>query len=79
MQQYLNEHADDPYYDKVNLPNGGVCVSLIGAPVEDASFMVEDSGSEYFCFDLNGYNLTIWWELPTATSFCWFRINGVKR
>lgn len=79
MQQYLDEHADDPYYDNVNLPNGGVCVSLIGAPVEDASFVVEDSGSEYFCFDLNGYNLTIWWELPTATSFCWFRINGVKR
>lgn len=77
MQQYLDEHADDPYYDNVNIPNGGVCVSLIGVPVEEAEYQVEDSGTTYYCFDLNGYPLTIWWELPTATSFCWFRINGI--
>ena len=77
VQQYLAEHADDPYYSNVNIPNGGVCVSLIGVPEQDASYVVEDSGSEYYCFDLNGYPLTIWWELPTATSFCWFRIHGI--
>ena len=89
MQQYLDEHADDPYYANVNIPNGGVCVSLIGVPIEAATYKVqvesisepeEDNPMHYYhCFDLNGYPLTIWWELDTATSFCWFRINGVDR
>lgn len=77
MQQYLDEHADDSYYDKVNIPNGGVCVSLIGVPVEAAEYQVEDGVDTFYCFDLNGYPLTLWWELDTATSFCWFRINGI--
>ena len=79
MQQYLAEHADDPYYDNVNIPNGGVCVSLIGVRPEDAPYQVEDSNTMYYFFDLDGYQLTLWWELDTATSFCWFRINGVDR
>lgn len=88
MQKYLDEHADDSYYDGVNIPNGGVCVSLIGVPIEAATYKVqvenisepeEDNPMHYYhCFDLNGYPLTIWWELDTATSFCWFRINGIK-
>ncbi len=77
MQQYLDEHADDPYYDNVNIPNGGVNVSLIGVPTEDAPYQVEDSNTMYYFFDLDGYQLTLWWELDTATSFCWFRINGI--
>lgn len=78
MQQYLDEHADDPYYDGVQIPNGGVCVSLIGVPTHEAPYQVEDSETMYYFFDLDGYQLTIWWELETATSFCWFRIHGVK-
>ena len=77
MQQYLDEHADDPYYANVNIPNGGVCVSLIGVPTEDAPYQVEDSNTMYYFFDLDGYQLTLWWELDTATSFCWFRIHGI--
>ena len=77
MQQYLDEHADDPYYDNVNIPNGGVCVSLIGVPTQDAPYQVEDSNTMYYFFDLDGYQLTSWWELDTATSFCWFRIHGI--
>ncbi len=77
MQQYLDEHADDPYYDNVNIPNGGVCVSLIGVAPEDAPYQVEDSNTMYYFFDLDGYQLTLWWELDTATSFCWFRIHGI--
>lgn len=76
MQQYLDEHADDPYYDNVNIPNGGVCVSIIGVPVEDAPHQVEDSNNLYHYFDLNGYKITIW-DLEAATSFCWFRIHGI--
>ena len=76
MQQYLDEHADDPYYDNVNIPNGGVCVSIIGVPAEDAPHQVEDSNNLYHYFDLNGYKITIW-DLEAATSFCWFRIHGI--
>ena len=88
MQKYLDEHADDSYYKDVKVPNGGVCVSLIGVPLEAATHRVplewlinldeKDPSHYYHCFDLNGYDLTIWWELDTATSFCWFRINGIK-
>ena len=77
MQKYLDEHADDSYYSNVNVPNGGVCVSIIGAPVESAPHQVEDSNVLYYYFDLDGYKLTIW-DLEAATSFCWFRINGIK-
>lgn len=76
MQKYLDEHADDPYYANVNIPNGGVSVSIIGVPVEDAPHQVEDSNVLYHYFDLNGYRLTIW-DLEAATSFCWFRIHGI--
>ncbi len=77
MQKYLDEHADDPFYEGVNIPNGGVCVSIIGADIKDAPHQVEDSNTTYYYFDLNGYRLTIW-DLEAATSFCWFRINGIK-
>lgn len=77
MQKYLDEHADDPYYSNVNIPNGGVNVSIIGVPVEDAPHQIEDSNVLYHYFELpDGYKITIW-DLEAATSFCWFRINGI--
>ena len=78
MQKFLDEHADDPYYNGVNIPDGGVNVSIIGVPTVDAPHQVEDSNNLFYYFDLNGYKITIW-DLEAATSFCWFRINGVKR
>ena len=77
MQKYLDEHADDPYYNNINIPNGGVNVSIIGVPVQDAPHQVEDSNVLYHYFELpDGYKITIW-DLEAATSFCWFRINGI--
>lgn len=77
MQRFLDEHADDPYYNNVNIPNGGVNVSIIGVPVNDAPHQVEDSNVLYHYFELpDGYKITIW-DLEAATSFCWFRINGI--
>lgn len=77
MQQYLDEHADDSYYDNVNIPNGGVNVSIIGVPTVDAPHQIEDSNTRYYYFELpGGYKVTIW-DLEAATSFCWFRINGI--
>lgn len=77
MRKYLDEHADDPYYENINIPNGGVNVSIIGVPVQDAPHQVTDSNVLYYYFELpDGYKITIW-DLEAATSFCWFRINGI--
>ncbi len=76
MRKYLDEHADDPYYANVNIPNGGVSVSIIGVPEENVPHQVEDSNVLYHYFDLNGYRLTTY-DLDAATSFCWFRIHGI--
>ena len=76
IQAYLDAHADDAYYKDVNIPNGGVCVSILGIPMADAPHHGEDSGTEYAWFELpGGYKITIW-ALPAATSFVWYRNRG---
>ncbi len=77
MQLFLEENASDSYYDNVQLPNGGVAVSIIGVSREDAPHQGEDKGTEYGWFELpDGYKVTIW-DIEECTSFCWFRINGI--
>lgn len=77
MQQYLDEHAEDPYYTDVKIPNGGVGISIIGVPTQDAPHHGEDGGETYAWFELpDGYKITIW-DLPACTSFCWFRMGGI--
>lgn len=77
MQQFLDEHKDDSYYDDVNLTDGGVAVSIIGVAPEDAPHHGTDSNKDYAWFELpDGYKITIW-DLDACTSFCWFRINGI--
>ncbi len=71
MEQYLAEHGEE--YAGVSLPNGGVCLSIIGADLVDAPHQ-EDG---FAWFDLNGYKLTVW-DLESATSYCWFRIGGIR-
>ena len=77
ITQYLADHADDPYYANVNIPNGGVVVSIIGVNWDDAPFHGHEGIDDYAWFELpDGYKLTIW-DLPSCTSFCWFRMNGI--
>jgi len=77
MQQYLDERADDPYYQGVLIPDGGVAVSIIGVDYADAPFHGFDGITDFAWFELpGGYQLTLW-DLPACTSFCWFRINGL--
>ena len=77
MQGYLDAHADDSYYNGVLVPDGGVAVSIIGVPFEDAPNHAHEGITDYAWFELpDGYKLTIW-DLPACTSFCWFRQNGV--
>lgn len=77
IQGFLDAHADDPYYQNVLVPDGGVAVSIIGVPFEDAPNHAHEGITDYAWFDMpDGYKLTIW-DLPACTSFCWFRINGI--
>ncbi|MBQ8555453.1 MAG: C40 family peptidase [Clostridia bacterium] len=77
MQTFLDAHADDSYYDGVKTPDGGVAVSLIGVPFEDAPHQEHVDITDFAWFEMpDGYKLTIW-DLPACTSFCWFRINGI--
>ena len=77
MQGYLDTKADDPYYEGVRVPDGGVAVSIIGVPFDDAPNHAFEGITDYAWFDLpDGYKLTIW-DLPACTSFCWFRANGI--
>ena len=79
MQQFLDAHADDEYYKGVLIPNGGVNVSIIGIPMEDAPHHGEDGGETYAWFELpDGTKITIW-DLPACTSFCWFRMGGIDK
>ena len=77
MQLFLEEHADDSYYHGVQLPNGGVAVSIIGVPRTEAPHQGVDNETEFGWFELpDGYKVTIW-DIEECTSFCWFRINGI--
>ena len=68
---------DDPYYEGVLTTDGGVAVSIIGVPFDDAPNHAFEGITDYAWFDLpDGYKLTIW-DLPACTSFCWFRANGI--
>ena len=76
FQEYLDSKADDSYYANVGTTNGGVEVSIIGIPMEDAPIQehVQITDYSYFMIDDGNYALTIW-DLINATSFCWFRMN----
>lgn len=79
MQSFLDAHQEDDngYYKNVQTTDGGVAVSIIGVPFEDAPNHAHVDITDYAWFDLpDGYKLTIW-NLPAATSFCWFRTSGI--
>lgn len=55
--------------------DGGVCVSILGVPLEKApeQVTVQKKDYSYFLIDEGRYMLTVW-DLPGATSWCWFRM-----
>lgn len=75
FQEYLDERQDDPYFKNVQTTNGGVEVSIIGVPMDAAPYQehVQITDYSYFLIDDGAYPLTIW-DLPSCTSFCWFRM-----
>ena len=75
IQAFLDAHQDDSYYKGVKTTDGGVAISIIGVPFEDAPNRGSYGVNDFAWFDMpDGYKLTIW-DLPNATSFCWFRMN----
>ena len=50
-------------------------MSIVGVPPEKAPYHehVQITDYDYFLIDEGRYMLTIW-DLPSATSFCWFRM-----
>lgn len=76
IQAFLDAHQDDSYYKGVLTTDGGVAISLIGVPFEDAPNQGHYGVTDFAWFEMpDGYKLTIW-DLPSATSFCWFRMDG---
>lgn len=75
IQAFLDAHQDDSYYKGVKTTDGGVAISIIGVPFADAPNHGSYGVNDFAWFDMpDGYKLTIW-DLPSATSFCWFRMN----
>lgn len=74
MQEWLDAQ-EDPYYKGVLTTDGGVAVSIIGVPFAEAAHQEHYGVTDFAWFDLpDGTPLTIW-DLPSCTSFCWFRWN----
>ena len=73
FEQFIAENSD--LYGNCKTTNGGVEVSILGVPLEEAPIFehVQVNDFYYFMIDEGTYPLTIW-DLPGCTSFCWFRI-----
>lgn len=75
IQAFLDANQDDSYYQGVKTTDGGVAISIIGIPFEDAPNQGHYGVNDFAWFEMpDGYKLTIW-DLPNATSFCWFRMD----
>ena len=74
---YLAGKTGDPYYKDVLPPDGGVTVSILGVARGSAPCSGVYNGSTFEWFELpGGYKLTTW-DLSSATSFCWWRPEGL--
>lgn len=72
FQEYIDNAGD--FYRTVKTTNGGVEVSILGIPLDKAPIQehVQIDDFSYFLLSDGNYPLTIW-DLPSCTSFCWFR------
>lgn len=72
-ERFIAENAER--YGNCKTTDGGVEVSILGVPLEEAPIRehVQNTDFSYFLIDDGKYPLTIW-DLPSCTSFCWFRM-----
>ena len=77
--KYLAEKAGNSYYRGVIPTDGGVAVSLIGAPFEEAPFQEHIDVTSFAWYIMpDGYRLTVY-NLAAASDFAWYRILGIKK
>ena len=73
MQEYIDANRDR--YPKVRSTDGGVAVSILGVPLDAATHHEKQFHHDYSYFMLDNDSLVMTiWDLPSATSFCWFRM-----
>lgn len=73
FEKFIADHPD--YYGNCKTTNGGVEVSILGIPLNEAPYQehVQIDDFSYYLLEDGNYPLTIW-DLPGSTSFCWFRM-----
>lgn len=73
IAKYLEEKAGDSYYRKVLLPDGGVAVSIVGVPKEEAPYHGHYDVTDYAWYVMpDGYPLTVY-SVGDDISYCWYR------
>jgi len=71
MDGYLAQQADDSYYRGVLPPDGGVAVSIVGVPADEAPNHGHFDVTDFAWYVLpDGYKLTVIKEYP---DYCWYR------
>lgn len=67
--------ANKQKYGDCATTDGGVCVSILGVPMEKAPYQVnvQKKDYSYFLIDDGNYMLMLW-DVTECTSWCWFRM-----
>ncbi|MBR6028087.1 MAG: C40 family peptidase [Clostridia bacterium] len=60
MTNWLRKHRDDEYYNYVNIPDGGVCVSILGVPEQAAEHYRSVQGNWYAWFVIGTTVVTVY-------------------
>ncbi|MBE5783750.1 MAG: NlpC/P60 family protein [Clostridiales bacterium] len=71
FDQVIAENPD--LYGNCKTTNGGVQVSILGIPLDEAPYQEHVQIDDYSYYMLEDTVMTIW-DLPGCTSFCWFRM-----
>lgn len=71
--------AENEWYSKCNTTNGGVQISILGVPLEEAPYheRVQITDFAYYKLPDNDQVMTIF-DLEIVQSYCWFRQTGTE-
>ena len=58
---------------RCNTTDGGVAVTIVGMPVQDAPYYLRQDHYDHYYFDLDGYFLRVY-DIESTSSYVWFRI-----
>ena len=66
-EKYIQENSLN-----CNSTNAGVCIYIVGVPVDQMPHEIEDHRITYQYFDMDGYMLVLY-DIYSCTSYVWFR------